>query len=370
MMTEQDIPAGDEVVGILGLGAGAGVAANADLQARWTLARGFTATGSPLWVALGVLMLGLLAALGLWWTRGRDSRADEGGNPSPLVDIGEGRLAFAPPSGVRPGQMGTLVDERADIIDISSTIVDLAVRNYLFIEELPHDRYGGNDWLLRRRNDPGDELLPYEREIFDALFSTRTEVKVSELPGQLPQRLPGVQAMMYADMVDQGWFGERPDSVRSRWTTAGWVLVAAGAVLTVVLAWVSSFGLVGLAVILAGVALVAAGQLAPARTPRGGQVLRELRRFRDYLEGADVAEMPEEQREELISRFYPYALVFGLGERWAAALSATDNDDEPDEPIYWYGGPSDWHLSDAAPSLMRLSTTLSAALASRRLLSA
>jgi hypothetical protein len=173
---------------------------------------------------------------------------------------------------------------------------------------------------------------------------------------------------MYRDMVDQGWFGERPDSVRNRWTTAGWVLLAAGAVLTVVLALVSTFGLVGLAVLLAGVALAAAGQLAPARTSRGGRVLNELRGFREYLASADGSDVPEHQREELFSRFYPYALVFGLGERWATALAARDDDEDPDEPIYWYGAPADWHLSDAAPSLLHLSTGLNAALASRRLL--
>lgn len=367
-MTEQTLSVGDQMVGILGLSASSGVTPSADLQARWSLSRGFTATGAPAWVALGVLLLGLLAALGLWWTRGRDSSADEAGSGLPLTDAGPGGMAFAPPSGIRPGQMGTLVDERADIIDVSSTIIDLAVRNYLFIEELPHGSYGRLDWLLRRRNSAGDELLPYEREILDALFATQSEVRVSELAERLPDRLPGIQALMYADMVEQGWFGERPDSVRNRWTTAGWVLLAAGAVLTVVLALVSTFGLVGLAVLLAGVALAAAGQLAPSRTSEGGRVLNELRTFRAYLESADGTDVPVPQGQELFSRFYPYALVFGLGERWATALATLDGDVDPDEPIYWYGAPSDWHLSNAAPSLLHLSTGLNAALASRRLL--
>jgi hypothetical protein len=264
--------------------------------------------------------------------------------------------------------MGTLVDERADLVDVTATIVDLAVRNYVFIEELPRSGYLRRDWLLHRRNEPGDELLTYEREVFEAMFADAREVRVSELDPQLRLRLPGIQALMYDDMVDQRWFGERPDSVRGRWSTAGWVLMAAGAVLAVVLALVSTFGLVGLAVLLSGAALAASGQLAPARTARGGRVLSELRDFRAYLETVDVSDIPAAQREELLSRFLPYALVFGLGERWAAALAALDDDEDPDEPLYWYGAPSDWHLSDAAPSLMELATTLSAALATRRLL--
>ena len=367
-MTQLGLGAGEQMVGILGLSADSGITASADLQPRWSLARGFTATGTPLWVAVAVLLLGLLAALGLWWTRGRDSRSEWAPISPPLVPAADGGVAFAPPSGIRPGQMGTLVDERADIVDVSATIIDLAVRNYLFIEELASGGYGQSDWLLRRRNDPGDELLAYEREVFDALFSAADEVRVSELGDALRDRLPGIQALMYDDMVDQGWFAERPDSVRGRWTTAGWVLLAAGAVLTVVLALVSTFGLVGVALLLAGVALAAAGQLAPARTSSGGRMLSQLRGFRAYLESAGVADIPVPQREELISRFYPYALVFGLDGRWAAELAAIDTDTEPDDPIYWYGARSGWHLSDLAPSLLHLATALSAALASRRLL--
>ncbi len=367
-MTQLGLAAGDQLVGILGLSAESGVSPSTDLQARWSLARAFTASGTPLLVALAVLAFGVLAAFLLWWTRGRDTGSDARDRVQPLVDDGSGRLVLAPPSGVRPGQMGTLVDEHADIVDVTSTIIDLAARNYVFVEELPRSDFGRLDWALRRRNDPGDELLAYEREVFDAVFSTSDTVLVSELGETLRARLPAVQALLYDDMVDQGWFGERPDAVRSRWTTAGWVLVAAGVVLTVVLALSSTFGLVGLSVTLAGVALVWAGQIAPARTAKGSTVLAELHDFRAFLEQANVSNIPIEQRQELISRCYPYAVVFGLGERWATALAATDPDDTPDEPLYWFGAPENWHLSDAAPSLVQLASALNAAISTRRLL--
>jgi uncharacterized protein (TIGR04222 family) len=317
---------------------------------------------------MAVVLLGLLGAVLLWWTRGRDRGHRGEVDVRPLLDRGDGTLVFAPPSAVRPGQMGTLVDEHADVVDVAATVIDLAVRNYLFVEERVGDPSGRADWLLRRRNDAGDELLPYEREVFSALFGQGDDVLVSDLDSAMRSRLPGVQALLYDDMVREGWFGERPDAVRSRWTTAGWVLVTAGLVLTGVLALVSTFGLVGLAVVLAGVSLAAAGQVAPARTSRGSKVLRELREYRAFLADAPTDEIPSEQREELVSRCYPYAVVFGLGERWAEALATMDVDDSPDEPLYWYGAPEDWHLSDAATSLASFSAALTSALAGRRLL--
>ena len=367
-MTQLALEPGEQLVGILGLGPNSGVEPSADLDPRRSLARSFTASGTELQAALACLLLGLLAALALWWRRGRDSRPGVVSGATPLIRDDEGRVLFGPPSGVRPGQMGTLVDERVDVLDVSSTIIDLATRNYLFIEELPHDQYDVPDWLLRRRNDAGDELLGYEREIFEALFADSAEVRVSMLALRLRDRLPAIQAAMYDDMVAQGWFAERPDSVRNRWTTAGWVLIAAGVVLTAVLALTGTFGLLGLAVVIAGVALALTGQLAPARTAKGAEVLAGLKQLRISLEATDVSDMPPAQRQELISRIYPYALVFGLGTRWAEALAATDPDPDPDEPIYWYGAPHDWHLSQAAPSLGHLSAMLNAAIASRQLL--
>ncbi len=69
-----------------------------------------------------------------------------------------------------------------------------------------------------------------------------------------------------------------------------------------------------------------------------------------------------------MSRCYPYAVVFGLGDRWAQALAAMDVDETPDEPMYWYGASQDWHLSGAASSLSALSDALTSAIGSRRLL--
>src|SRR5262249_61116422 len=45
-------------------------------------------------------------------------------------------VEFVPPDDIRPGQVGTLIDESADVIDVIATIVDLAVRKYLRIREL------------------------------------------------------------------------------------------------------------------------------------------------------------------------------------------------------------------------------------------
>ena len=174
---------------------------------------------------------------------------------------------------------------------------------------------------------------------------------MSDLDAVLRPHIGDVQDLLYDDMVRQGWFGERPDSVRSRWTTAGWVLVVAGVVLTGVLAAVSTFGLVGLAVVLAGVAFTASGQVAPARTSRGSRVMRELQDFREYLAAADTRRHPARPAGGAGVAVLPVRRRLRPRRPVGCCPGRMDVDDTPDEPLYWYGAPQNWHLSDAVTSL-------------------
>ena len=367
---QTQLPAAGRVVLVAGLSGEATVSPNADFAERWSLGRAFTANGLTLGLAALLLGLGVLGAAALWLLRGRDAAkvvAGQTGPARPVLDGADGPQ-FAAPDGIRPGQVGTVVDESADLVDITATLLDLAVRNYLTVTELPREgEFGRMDWLLTRRHAGGSELLPYEKSLLDAIFADGDEVAVSALGPSLRPRLVAVRENLYADVVTQGWFTQRPDAVRNRWTTSGLVLVGAGAVLTVVLAAVSRFGLVGLAVMLCGVALALSGQEAPARTARGAAVLGRISGLRAYLAAESAADLPDDKRLEFASRCLPYATVLGLSEKWALEIAATDDDDTPDEGIGWYTGPENWHLSNIGESLSNFVTAVNGSLSSRRL---
>ena len=72
-----------------------------------------------------------------------------------------------------PGEVGTLGDETVDLKDISATIVDLARRGYIKIEE----RAKRDFFLVRRSLDEGgsNKLLPFERLLIDKFFKTKTK---------------------------------------------------------------------------------------------------------------------------------------------------------------------------------------------------
>ncbi|NIK54433.1 DUF2207 domain-containing protein [Kribbella shirazensis] len=364
---QNGVPAGGRVTFLTGLSDQANIQPNAEYATRWSLGRAFTVDFTTVGLAVVVFGLGLLGAVALWFFRGRDAaKVGDGAPERPVLDGADGPQ-FAAPDGIRPGQVGTVVDETADVVDITATLLDLAVRNYLTIVEQPRESHFGRlDWELRRLHPGGPELLAYEKALLDAVFADGDAVLVSALGPALRPRLNLVREQLYADVVTQGWFKSRPDADRNRWTTAGLVLLGAGVVLTIVLAIVSKFALVGFAVMAAGVVLALIGQVAPARTARGAAVLGRVAGLQHYLTNETSADLPQSHRLEFASRCLPYAAVLGLTEKWALEIAATDDDDDPDAGIGWYSGPENWHLSDIGESLSNFVTSFGGSLTTAR----
>ena len=149
---------------------------------------------------------------------GNISGAEE---PTPLLDRTTGPVEFVPPDGVRPGQVGMLLDEHANLLDVTASIVDLAVRGWLTITELPPEGvfHRHSDYELTSTADKGKGTpLPYEKKLLNELFHNRDTVRLSALKYQFRASLAKVQSSMYDDSVKQGWFRIRPDRTRQRWT--------------------------------------------------------------------------------------------------------------------------------------------------------
>lgn len=345
------------------------IAANSIVEYRKTFKRAFSTDTAQLLTALGILLLGIIALLVLYRLRGRDRVDPRRVVPASLFSLGaDTRIDFTPPSDLRPGEVGTLIDERIDPVDVTATIIDLAVRGHITIIELEHEsEYARPDWELRRvANAPSEELHRYENVLIRAIFGDSDSVLVSELGRQVRANLSQVQDALYDGVVKRGWFNERPDRTRSLWATIGIATTVVGVILTVVLALLSTWGLLGLAVTLVGIGLIVVGRYMPAKAPAAGRVLGQVAAIRGELLEMDVSELPSDQHAELCSRALPYAVVLGGSDRWIDALVATDTTpDEADEGFTWYRGPRGWHLQYLPDSLRNLTTNLTGALFAR-----
>lgn len=332
---QRDLPAYDAFSIAVALPPGSVASTEPILEERWSLDRAFSRTPLTVGGAVGGTAL-VLAAVGvLAWRRGRDRRyrgspvdqvmgGVEGQEQAvPLFESGEGPVEFSPPEGLRPGQIGTLLDERANTLDVTATIVDLAARGYLVIQEVEKGGWFSKpDWRLHRRRVPMKELLPYERLLLQRLFARGDDVRLSELRNTFAEELREVQEALYDDAVQRGWFAGRPDRVRATWLATGLGVLVLGGGLTVVLARFTHLGLLGLPVVLGGLALAIGARWMPRRTAKGTALARRVAGFRRVIETAETHLARWAEEEDVFTRYLPYAIVFGFTERWARAFAA------------------------------------------------
>ncbi|MBA3528347.1 MAG: DUF2207 domain-containing protein [Propionibacteriaceae bacterium] len=368
--TFRDGPRGErEVVAVdVGFVPGA-VRANERIEYLWTVNRAFSAKPLQLGLALGLLVLGGLGLFALHRRAGHDAHAGgEISKAGEFVPTGPGETEFRVVGDVRPGHVGTVVDERVDPIDITATLLDLAVRGHLLITELPRaSEFAQTDWTLSRwENAVGNVLSPFEKELLDDIAPVGSHVRVSELAGRVHESIGAVQDRLYDEVVKNGWYERRPDATRNKWTQIAIGALIIAVVVTGVLAAFTTFGLVGLALITLGLGLVFVGQEMPARTVKGSALLAGLGALRSDLLSHPTDQMPAGQELRELSEVLPYAVVLGGADRWLDAIVASDTDVDSDSmDLSWYHGPEHWHLHDLPDSLRNFITTVSGSLFSR-----
>jgi hypothetical protein len=304
-------------------------------EPRWSLQRAFSVTPVTVGVAAAVLAL---VGTGVWvlLRRGRDRRyvgqipglAPVSGSVAseemrPFGDSGEGPVEWSPPDNLRPGLLGTLIDEQANVLDVTATIVDLAVRGYLRIDEIPDQGlFSSRDWQLVQLKGGDTELIDYEQRLFAALFSGRNVVRLSELKRHFVDDLQKVQSSLYDELVYRKWYRRRPDSTRTAWGFFGLLLLAAAAGVTYLLARYTTFGVVGIALVVGAGVVWLVGRDMPARTGAGSAVLARTLGFRRYLATAEAGQIRFEEGIDVFSRYLPYAIVFGEAGRWAKVFAS------------------------------------------------
>lgn len=252
-------------------------------------------------------------------------------------------VQFQPPQDARPGEIGTLVDEKADPVDVTATIVDLAVRGWLRIEEVPrkNPKKKPKDWTLVRLRSGTEGLLPFEAWLLSDLFEEGGRVQLSDLSTTFASSLAKVQGMMYEHVASVGWFRGNPKNVRNAWLASAFGIMFLGvgvALVAMAVGSVAGLALVGIAIVLVGVLVLAVSGRAPARTPDGTAVLAQALGFRRYLATAEANQLRFEEGEDVFSRYLPYAIVFGLTDRWARVFAELAEQGRVVAQPGWYVG--------------------------------
>ncbi len=313
---------------------------------------------------------GFLVALGgvgaLWWRFGRDRRyvslhylsQDSKEERVPLFGSDPIVVEFEPPDHMRPGQMGLLFDERADTLDATATIVDLAVRGYLTIAELPKEGWGwfsSVDWQLTRGKPADAELLEYERIILKGIFGSQSSRKLSALKNTFYEHLASAKRALYADAVSRKWFPHNPNTVRNVVRGLGYGAATAGVFLMFILGKGWGAGLLALPVIVGGLLFGFVSGAMPRRSAAGREALRRALGFARYIKTAETTQHAFAERANIFTSYLPYAIAMKCVDKWARAFSDID---VQKATASWYTGPSHFDSGGFSSNLASFSSSV------------
>jgi hypothetical protein len=271
--------------------------------------------------ALPFLTLFLISYV--WYSMGRDPD-------------GNGVLAvrYEPPADITPAEAGTLIDESADILDITSTVIDLAVRGFLKIEETESTKFiffSDRDYKLVKIREPGEgELKAHEHKVLSGLFGAgKEEVMISDLKNNFYKVLPPIKKALYQELISSRYFPSNPENIRKifKWIGVGIIVVS--------MFLFQSWG-IKLSIALSGLFILIFSRFMPRKTKKGSLAKEELLGFREFIERAEKDRIEKLAKDDptLFDRVLPYALIFGLGDRWADAFK-----DMYRSPPSWYYSP-------------------------------
>jgi uncharacterized membrane protein YgcG len=269
----------------------------------------------------------------LWWTQGRDPRL------RPIA------AQYEPPDQLTPGEAGTLVDNSADMRDITSSIVDLAVRGYMVIEEHQKDRMLGlvhdkdYNFVLKKERSEWATLKPHEQVLLNGFFTMGTvgeSVSMSSLENRFYKNLPDIKSRIFESLVTHGYYRRRPDSVRASY-------IGAGVVIGLLSIWggtaiASSMGMAPLTFIIAGVLSAATicgfGWFMPAHTEQGARALEGVLGFEDFLNHVESDRFNRTiKTPQMFEKFLPFAMALGVEKNWSKAFQGIMT-----QPPDWYRG--------------------------------
>jgi uncharacterized membrane protein YgcG len=280
-------------------------------------------------------ILTLIGMFFLWLKTGKDPR--------------KGTIAprFEPPRGMHAGE-GVLIDDRADLRDISAMVIGLAVKGYLAIKELADDEEGVTDKIKSffgrsapldyefiKKKESDADLSEVEKTLFTAIFdSAHPEVRpLSSMENEFYKVLPQIKSSLYAGLIKKGYYPHNPERTRRSYAGLGMLGLFLGVAIGI---WASSLYM-GVTIALCGLIVLCFSPIMPRKTRRGVLVLQDLLGLSEYIGRAEVERMEfhdaPEKSPKLFEKLLPYAIALNLTSIWTKQFEGLLQ-----QPPQWYVG--------------------------------
>lgn len=277
-------------------------------------------------------------------------------------------VAFSPPR-VPVAEGGLLLDAKSDETEIAATLIDLAVRGALRIDNSGKKRKA----VLV---DPDLATTPHEQRLLKGLFPSLKVGKES----RLEQRNPGDSSLALAargtvdaireQVAERGWYTRMPAPSKLghpylvAWLFTGFfgiiglIILIVGLVQRGLPSWsgpLVAIGVPAIALLSLGITLLRTRRKGQ-RTAAGRAVTDQVIGFRKYLTTAEADQLRFEEGEDIFSKYLPWAIIFGIADRWQQVCKQLVANGRLTPDPGWYVGPS-YYDSGWSPNLMTSAVT-------------
>ena len=276
-------------------------------------------------------VLSFFFMLFLWMQAGRDPVVRESVT-----------VMYSPPEHnkipLTPAEVGAMIDETLDPRDITATIVGLAVKGYIMIEETKVEGliFDKKDYYLKKVKEPDAALSAFEMQLMLNIFGSMPGKMISELKNSFYKNIPDLKKSLYAGLLQKKYFTASPEKIRLIYTGAGF---GAGIAAAVILSMLFGDSIEGPRAVITGVliGLIVLGfsRFMPAKTRLGSSVRMHILGFREFMERAEKDQLARLKDQNLFSKFFPYALALNVADNWAKAFEGIYQ-----EPPDWYSSTS------------------------------
>jgi hypothetical protein len=235
---------------------------------------------------------------------------------------------YEPPDGLTPAEVGVIIDDKLDPRDVVATIVDLAVRGYIRMEECQPDEgvaFDGQDYILRsiRPKESWSALASHERTALFHIFYGGGWTKMSSLYQRFYSIVPVIREDVFALLRQKGLYRFDPDFLATlqlpQWAGQAFMI---GAYLCILLFASSknSFVIVAAALVVSVVLTLLWLKAFSPKSALGKRVYAHVRGFQDFMNSVERDHL-ERVPSEKFQSWLPYAMALGVEHHWTEAFS-------------------------------------------------
>lgn len=268
-------------------------------------------------------LLTLVITSSIWWALERQ----------PLIK--SVAVQYAPPD-LSPAEAGALLDDTVKARAIISTIVDLAVRGYLSIEQSEDDGKSSKDYVFQNLKKPdwAKELAPHECDLMEHIFEYGEQPSLATLWHGLPEYRAQVKEHIFKSLAEKNIYLISP--------ILGGTIILLGGCSVLLLLWLlaialnirlTEYNLLNpICFALAMFVIFFFSKKITLKSALGKERWRQVKGFQEFM-GRVEADRMKTLSPDIFEKFLPYAIALGVENEWTATFKGMLT-----RPLGWYTG--------------------------------